>query len=164
MLTILLVGAHGNRLVIILGILTLVLAMIMIYFMMLILRGLLVFAEPFVVLIGRLLLMSILRIMVLSSAGLMRLRVTDTTWSNLEGNADMWFFIITDDGFQVFEILPDCVKPSCMFHATSLKASLDGVLSHVRAAYSGMDVSVDIDNATFDTDNAMIGMVRVVLV
>nr|DAX10618.1 MAG TPA: hypothetical protein [Caudoviricetes sp.] len=138
--------------------------MIMIYFMMLMLRGLLVFAEPFVVLIGRLLLMSILRIMVLSSAGLMRLRVTDTTWSNLEGNADMWFFIITDDGFQVFEILPDCVKPSCMFHATSLKASLDGVLSHVRAAYSGMDVSVDIDNATFDTDNAMIGMVRVVLV
>ena len=76
----------------------------------------------------------------------------------------MWFFIITDDGFQVFEILLDCVKPSCMFRTTSLKESLDGVLSHVRAAYSGMDVSVDIDNATFDTDNAMIGMVRVGLV
>jgi hypothetical protein len=76
----------------------------------------------------------------------------------------MWFFIIADDGFRVFEILPDCVKPSCMFHVTSLKASLDGVLSYVRDAYSGMDVSVDIDNATFDTDNAMIGMVRVVLV
>ncbi len=75
----------------------------------------------------------------------------------------MWYFIITDDGFRVFEISLDCVKPSCMFYATSLKASLDGVLSYVRAAYSGMDVSVVIDNATFDTDNAMIGMVRVVL-
>ena len=74
----------------------------------------------------------------------------------------MWYFIITDDGFRVFQILPDCVKPSCMFHATSLKESLDGVLSYVRDAYD-MDVSVDIDNATFDTDNAMIGMVRVVV-
>lgn len=76
----------------------------------------------------------------------------------------MWYFIITDDGFQVFEISLDCVKPSGMFHTTSLKASLDGVLSYVCAAYSGMDVSVAIDNATFDTDNAMIGMVRVGLV
>ncbi|UWG67648.1 MAG: hypothetical protein [Bacteriophage sp.] len=76
----------------------------------------------------------------------------------------MWFFIITDDGFQVFDISTDCVKPSCMFHATSLKESLDGVLSYVRDAYSDMDVSVDIDSATFDTDNAMIGMVRAVLV
>ena len=75
----------------------------------------------------------------------------------------MWYFVITDDGFQVFEILPDCVKPSCMFHATSLKASLDGVLSYVRAAYSGMDVSVDIDNATFDMDDTMTGVVMVVL-
>lgn len=76
----------------------------------------------------------------------------------------MWFFIVTDDGFQVFEILLDCVKPSGVFHTTLLKESLDGVLSYVRAAYSGMDVSVEIDNATFDTDNAMIGMVRVGLV
>lgn len=76
----------------------------------------------------------------------------------------MWYFIITNDGFQVFEILPDCVKPSSMFHATSLKASLDGVLSHVRSAYAGVDVNVDIDNATFDLDSAMVGMVKVVLV
>lgn len=76
----------------------------------------------------------------------------------------MWYFIITDDGFQVFEILPDCVKPSGMFRATSLKASLDGVLSHVRNAYAGVDVDVDIDNATFDMDNTMVGMVKVVLV
>lgn len=76
----------------------------------------------------------------------------------------MWFFIVTDDGFRVFEILRDCVKPSCMFYATSLKASLDGVLSYVRAAYSGRGVSVDIDNATFDVDGAMVGMVRAVLV
>lgn len=76
----------------------------------------------------------------------------------------MWYFIVTDGGFQVFEILPDCVKPSCVFHATSLKASLDGVLSHIRAAYSGMDVCVDIDNATFDLDGAMVGVVKVVLV
>lgn len=76
----------------------------------------------------------------------------------------MWYFIITNDGFQVFEILPDCVKPSSMFHATSLKASLDGVLSHVRSAYAGVDVNVDIDNATFDMDNTMVGMVKVVLV
>lgn len=81
----------------------------------------------------------------------------------LEGDADMWFFIVTDDGFRVFEILPGCVKPSRMFRATSLKASLDGVLSYVRAAYSGRDVSVDIDSATFDVDNAMVGLVRVVL-
>lgn len=86
------------------------------------------------------------------------------TWLNLEGGADMWYFIITDDGFRVFGISLDCVKPSGMFCTTSLKASLDGVLSYVRAAYSGMDVSVYIDNATFDTDNAMIGMVRVELV
>lgn len=76
----------------------------------------------------------------------------------------MWYFIITNDGFQVFEILPDCVKPSGMFHATSLKASLDGVLSHVRSAYAGLDVNVDIDNATFDMDSTMVGVVKVVLV
>lgn len=76
----------------------------------------------------------------------------------------MWYFIITNDGFQVFEILPDCVKPSGMFHATSLKTSLDGVLSHIRSAYAGMDVNVDIDNATFDMDSTMVGMVKVVLV
>ena len=76
----------------------------------------------------------------------------------------MWYFIVTNDGFQVFEIMPDCVKPSAMFRATSLKASLDGVLSHIRNAYAGMDVSVDIDNATFDLDNTMVGMVKVSLV
>ena len=76
----------------------------------------------------------------------------------------MWYFIITNDGFQVFEILPDCVKPSGMFRATSLKASLDGVLSYIRSAYAGMNVGVDIDNATFDMDGTMVGMVKVVLV
>lgn len=76
----------------------------------------------------------------------------------------MWYFIITADGFQVFEILPDCVKPSSVFCATSLKASLDGVLSHIRNAYADMDVSVDIDNAAFDMDCTMVGMVKVVLV
>lgn len=76
----------------------------------------------------------------------------------------MWYFIITNDGFQVFELLPDCVNPSGMFHATSLKASLDGVLSYIRNAYVGVDVSVDIDNATFDMDCTMVGMVKVVLV
>nr|DAL52470.1 MAG TPA_asm: hypothetical protein [Caudoviricetes sp.] len=76
----------------------------------------------------------------------------------------MWYFIIANDSFQVFEILPDCVKPSGVFRATSLKSSLDGVLSHIRRAYAGMDVSVDIDNATFDLDNTMVGVVKVVLV
>lgn len=76
----------------------------------------------------------------------------------------MWYFIITNDGFQVFEIMPDYVKPSGMFRATSLKASLDGVLSHIRNAYVGVDVTVDIDNATFDLDSTMVGMVKVVLV
>ena len=76
----------------------------------------------------------------------------------------MWYFIITNDGFQVFEVLSDCVKPSGVFRTTSLKASLDGVLSHIRHAYVGMDVSVDIDNATFDMDCTMVGMVKVVLV
>ena len=76
----------------------------------------------------------------------------------------MWYFIITNDGFQVFELLPDCVKPSGMFYTTSLKASLDGVLSHIRSAYAGVDVNVDIDNATFDMDSTMVGMVKVVLV
>lgn len=76
----------------------------------------------------------------------------------------MWYFIIADDGFQVFEILPDCVKPSGMFFTASLKSSLDGVLSHVRGAYVGRNVSVDIDNATFDLDGTMVGVVEVVLV
>lgn len=76
----------------------------------------------------------------------------------------MWYFIITNDGFQVFEVLPNCVKPSGLFRATSLKASLDGVLSHIRSAYAGVDVDVDIDNATFDMDCTMVGMVKVVLV
>lgn len=76
----------------------------------------------------------------------------------------MWYFIITNDGFQVFEVLPDCVKPSEMFYTTSLKASLDGVLSHIRYAYAGMSVNVDIDNATFDMDSTMVGIVKVVLV
>lgn len=76
----------------------------------------------------------------------------------------MWYFIITNAGFQVFEILPDCVKPSGVFYAMSLKASLDGVLSHIRNAYADMDVSVDIDNATFDMDCTMVGVVKVVLV
>lgn len=76
----------------------------------------------------------------------------------------MWYFIITAYGFQVFEVLPDCVKPSGMFRTASLKSSLDGVLSHIRHAYVGMDVSVDIDNATFDMDGTMVGVVRVSLV
>ena len=76
----------------------------------------------------------------------------------------MWYFIVTNNSFQVFEVLPNCVKPSGLFRATSLKASLDGVLSHIRDAYAGMDVSVDIDNATFDMDCTMVGMVKVVLV
>lgn len=76
----------------------------------------------------------------------------------------MWYFIITNDGFQLFEILPDCVKPSGVFHTMSLKASLDGVLSHVRNAYAGVEVNVDIDNATFDMDSTMVGVVKVVLV
>lgn len=76
----------------------------------------------------------------------------------------MWYFIITNDSFQVFEILPDCVKPSRVFYAPTLKSALGGVLSHIRNAYVGMDVSVDIDNATFDLDGTMVGMVKVVLV
>lgn len=76
----------------------------------------------------------------------------------------MWYFIITAEGFQVFEIMPDRVKPSAMFRATSLKASLDGVLSHIRNAYVGVDVTVDIDNATFGMDYTMVGVVKVVLV
>ena len=76
----------------------------------------------------------------------------------------MWYFIITADGFQVFEILSDCVKPSGKYCTSTLKASLDGVLSLIRAAYVGMDVSVDIDNATFDLDSTMVGVVRVSLV
>lgn len=76
----------------------------------------------------------------------------------------MWHFIITSDGFQVFEVLSDCVKPSGVFHTVSLKSSLDGVLSHVRSAYVGRNVSVDIDNATFDLDGTMVGMVKVSLV
>lgn len=83
---------------------------------------------------------------------------------DLDGRFDMWYFIITAEGFQVFEVLPDCVKPSGMFHATSLKSSLDGVLSRIRHAYAGMDVNVDIDNATFHMDGTMVGMVTVVLV
>lgn len=76
----------------------------------------------------------------------------------------MWYFIIADNGFQVFEILPSCVKPSGMFLTASLKSSLDGVLSYVRNMYVGVDVDVDIDNATFDLDGTMVGMVKVVLV
>lgn len=76
----------------------------------------------------------------------------------------MWYFIITADGFQVFEVLPDCVKPSEMFYTTSLKDSLDGVISHISNAYAGQSVIVDIDNATFDMDSTMVGMVRVSLV
>lgn len=76
----------------------------------------------------------------------------------------MWYFIVTAYGFQVFEVLSDCVKPSGMFCTASLKSSLDGVLSYVRHAYVGRDVSVDIDNATFDLDGTMVGMVRVSLV
>lgn len=76
----------------------------------------------------------------------------------------MWYFIITDNGFQVFEILPDCVKPSELFCTKSLKDSLDGVLSHIRRAYVGMDVNVDIDNAAFDMDCTMVGLVKVSLV
>ena len=75
----------------------------------------------------------------------------------------MWYFIITDDSFQVFEILPDCVKPSGMFLTASLKSSLDGVLSYVRNKYVGVDVGVNIDNATFDMDSTMVGVVKVVL-
>lgn len=76
----------------------------------------------------------------------------------------MWYFIITDEGFQVFEILHDRVKPSGMFHAMSLKASLDGVLSHIRSTYAGLNVNVDIDNATFDFDGTMVGVVLASLV
>ena len=76
----------------------------------------------------------------------------------------MWYFIITNEGFQVFEILLDCVKPSGRFYASTLRAALDGVLCYVRHAYGDCNVSVDIDNATFDVDGTMVGMVRVSLV
>lgn len=76
----------------------------------------------------------------------------------------MWYFIITNDGFQVFEVLSDCVKPSGMFFTASLKSSLDGVLSYIRNMYVGVEVDVNIDNATFDMDSTMVGMVRVELV
>lgn len=76
----------------------------------------------------------------------------------------MWYFIITNDGFQVFEILPDCVKPSGKFFTASLKSSLDGVLSYVRNMHVGVEVDVNIDNATFDMDSTMVGMVKVDLV
>ena len=82
---------------------------------------------------------------------------------NCRGRIDMWYFIITDDGFQVFEILLDCVKPSGMFLTVSLKSSLDGVLSYIRNMYVGVDVDVNIDNATFDMDGTMVGVVKVVL-
>lgn len=76
----------------------------------------------------------------------------------------MWYFIITDEGFQVFEIFSDCVKPSGRFYAPTLKAALGGVLCYVRHAYGDRSVSVDIDNATFDVDGTMVGMVRAFLV
>lgn len=76
----------------------------------------------------------------------------------------MWYFIITANGFQVFEVLPDRVKPSGMFLTASLKSSFDGVLSYVRNMYVGVDVDVDIDNATFDLDGTLVGVVKVVLV
>lgn len=75
----------------------------------------------------------------------------------------MWHFVITEDGFRVFEVLPYCVKISGVFRAMSLKESLDGVLSHVRHAYDDVDVSVYIDDATFDMHGNMVGMVRVVM-
>ncbi len=76
----------------------------------------------------------------------------------------MWYFIITNETFQVFEILPDCVKPSRAFYAPTLKSALGGVLTHVRSAYGNMSVNVDIDNAAFDMDGVMVGVVKVVLV
>lgn len=76
----------------------------------------------------------------------------------------MWYFIITDDGFQIFEILSDCVKPSRKYYAPTLLTALSGVLCHVRSAYGAMEVHVDIDNATFDMDGTMVGVVKVVLV
>lgn len=75
----------------------------------------------------------------------------------------MWYFIVTADGFQVFEVFSDCVKPSGKFYAPTLKSALDGVLSYIRGVYVE-HVSVDIDNATFDVDGVMVGMVRVSLV
>lgn len=76
----------------------------------------------------------------------------------------MWYFIVTDDTFQVFEILSDCVRPSDVFYATSFKDSLDGVMSYVSNAYAGRSVSVDVDNASFDMDGTLVGVVKVVLV
>lgn len=76
----------------------------------------------------------------------------------------MWYFIITDDGFQVFEIMPDCVRPSRVFYAPTLRAALGGVLCHIRSAYGDRNVNVEIDRATFDCDGTMIGVVLVVLV
>ncbi len=76
----------------------------------------------------------------------------------------MWYFIITNDSFQVFEILSDCVRPSRVYYAPTFKAALDGVLCHIRSVYAGMRVSVDIDNASFDMDGVLVGVVKVVLV
>lgn len=76
----------------------------------------------------------------------------------------MWYFIVTNETFQVFEVLSDHVVPSRKYYTPTLKAALDGVLSYIRHAYVGMNVNVDIDNATFDMDSTMVGMVKVVLV
>lgn len=76
----------------------------------------------------------------------------------------MWYFIITDESFQVFEILPDCVRPSDVFYVPTFKAALDGVLSYIRRAYDCLNVNVDVDNASFDMDGTLVGVVKVVLV
>ncbi len=76
----------------------------------------------------------------------------------------MWYFIVTDDTFQVFEILSDCVRPSGVYYAPSLKSALDGVLSYICHAYVGLNVNVDVDNASFDMDGTLVGVVKVVLV
>lgn len=75
----------------------------------------------------------------------------------------MWYFIITDFGYQLFEILPDKVRPFGAVVTASLKASFDGIRGDVSRLYAGRRVRVDFDNATFQSDGSMIGMVGVSL-
>ena len=76
----------------------------------------------------------------------------------------MWCFIVTSDGFTVFEFTSECVWVWGPYSAGTFGEALDGVLDVVRCVFVGFDVCVGFACSSFDLETGVLnGVVDVSL-
>lgn len=76
----------------------------------------------------------------------------------------MWCFIVTSDGFTVFEFTSGCVLARGPYPAGTFREALDGVLDVVRYVFAGFDVDVGFAYSSFDLETGFLnGVVDVSL-